>query len=85
MSRINREVFASLNQYSQMSRESFEQFRQLVLQDAVLQERLRDTIDRGLFITLVVRLGEERGYEFTAHDVEAAMRASRQAWLLRWV
>lgn len=68
-----------------MSRESFEQFRQLVLQDNVLQERLRETVDRETFITLVVRLGEERGYGFTVEDVEAAMRASQQAWLLRWI
>ncbi|MGB7924193.1 MAG: Nif11-like leader peptide family natural product precursor [Pyrinomonadaceae bacterium] len=68
-----------------MSRESFEQFRQLVLQDTVLQERLRETVDRETFVHLVVRLGEERGYAFTALDVEAAMRASQQAWLLRWI
>jgi predicted ribosomally synthesized peptide with nif11-like leader len=68
-----------------MSKESFEQFRQLVLQDTALQERLRETFDRETFITLVVRLGEERGYGFTARDVEAALRASQQAWLLRWI
>jgi predicted ribosomally synthesized peptide with nif11-like leader len=68
-----------------MSRERFEQFRQLVLQETVLQERLRETSDREAFIKLVVRLGEERGYRFTAADVEAAMQASQQAWLLRWI
>lgn len=68
-----------------MSRESFEQFREMVLRDTVLQERLRETPDRETFITLALRLGEERGYSFTAHDVEAAIRASQQAWLLRWV
>jgi predicted ribosomally synthesized peptide with nif11-like leader len=68
-----------------MSKESFEQFRQLVLRDTVLQEQLRSTPEREAFIALVLRMGEERGYAFTVEDVEAAMRASQQAWLLRWV
>ena len=68
-----------------MSRESFEQFRQLVLQDISLQERLRETPDRESFLTLVVQLGEELGHDFTVEDVEAAMRESQMAWQLRWV
>jgi hypothetical protein len=68
-----------------MSREGFEQFRQLVLQDTALQERLRSTPDRAAFLALVLRMGEERGYSFGVEDVEAAIRASQQAWRLRWV
>ena len=68
-----------------MSRESFEQFRQLVLQDMSLQERLRETPDRESFLTLVIQLGEERGHDFTVEDVENAMRESQMAWRLRWV
>ena len=68
-----------------MSRESFEQFRQGVLQDMSLQERLRETPDRDSFLTLLLQLGEERGYDFTVEDVEAAMLESQMAWRLRWV
>lgn len=68
-----------------MSEESLEQFRQLVLQDLALQEKLGETDDRETFLALVVRSGEERGYSFTAEDVEAALRASRRAWLERWI
>jgi predicted ribosomally synthesized peptide with nif11-like leader len=68
-----------------MSEESFEQFRQLVLRDLVLQERLREVDDRETFPTLVVRVGEEQGYAFTAEDVEAAIRTNGRAWVERWI
>ena len=68
-----------------MSEESFEQFRQLVLRDLVLQERLREFDDREAFPALVVRAGEELGYAFTAEDVEAAIRANGRAWVERWI
>jgi hypothetical protein len=65
--------------------ESFEQFREIVLQDLALQERLRATTDHGSFVDLVVRVGEEQGCRFTPEDVEEAMRANRRAWLERWI
>jgi hypothetical protein len=34
---------------------------------------------------LVVRVGAERGYRFTSQDVEAALHASRRAWIERWI
>jgi hypothetical protein len=68
-----------------MSRESFEQFRQLVLQDISLQERLRVTPDHESFLALLLQLGQERDYDFTVEDVEAAIRESQMAWRLRWV
>lgn len=66
-------------------KESFERFRQLVLEDAALQERLRGTPDLKAFVDLTLRLGEERGYRFMAEDVEGAFRESRRAWLRRWI
>ena len=68
-----------------MSMESFEQFRQIVLHDPVLQERLRATTDHRSFVDLVVRVGEERECLFTPEDVEAALRANRRAWIERWI
>ena len=67
-----------------MSQQAFEQFRQMVLQDLALQERLRATTDQRSFLDLVVRVGGERGCHFAPEDVEAAMRASRRAWIERW-
>ncbi|HEX8852621.1 MAG TPA: aspartyl/asparaginyl beta-hydroxylase domain-containing protein, partial [Pyrinomonadaceae bacterium] len=66
------------------TRESFEQFRQTVLQDTSLQERLRVTNDPAAFLSLVLELGREGGHHFTAADVEEARRESRRAWLERW-
>lgn len=68
-----------------MSMESFEQFRQIVLHDVSLQERLRATTDPESFVRLVVRAGEEWGCHFTREDVEEAMRTNRRAWLERWI
>jgi len=68
-----------------MSAESLERFRRLVLEDVSLQEALRETPDVGTFVSLTVRLGEERGCSFNADDLEAALRASRRAWVERWL
>ena len=64
-----------------MSMESFEQFRQIVLHDAAIQEQLRATTDRRDFVDLLIRVGGEHGCHFTPTDVEAAMRANRVVWL----
>ncbi len=68
-----------------MAQESLEQFQQLILADATLQAQLWQTSARADFIMLVVRLGVERGYEFTVAEVEAALTAGRRAWLEVWV
>jgi hypothetical protein len=68
-----------------MSRENFEQFRQIVLHDPTLQVRLRETTDLRPFIELVVRVGEERGCIFTPEEVEAVLRESRRSWIERWI
>jgi hypothetical protein len=70
---------------SEMSREGFERFRLQVLEDAALQEMLRETPNLKAFLGLTLQLGRERGYSFTAEDVEDALRESRRAWLQRWV
>ena len=68
-----------------MSRDSFEQFRQLVLQDLSLQEKLRSASDFQTFTLLAVQLGRERGFDFAAAEVEAERQASQRAWLERWL
>ena len=66
-----------------MSSESLEQFKREVLQDQSLARVLREESDRGRFVGLIVRLGAERGYNFTPEEVEGQMRAARRAWLER--
>jgi hypothetical protein len=57
----------------------------LVFEDLALQKRLREVIDRELFVDLVVRLGEEHVLTFNAKDVDEALRANRRAWLEKWL
>ena len=66
-------------------RQSLEAFGQLVLADRELHDRLRATIDEKTFVALAVRLGAERGFDFTAAVVETAVREQRRAWLERWL
>jgi Cdc6-like AAA superfamily ATPase len=68
-----------------MSQENFERFRQLVLRDLSLQERLREIDERAVFIQQVVELSLESGYEITTAEVEEALRRNRRAWLERWI
>ena len=68
-----------------MSQTGFEQFRLVVLGDNALQAKLRVLEDKEEFISNVVETGVELGFEFTAADVEEAMRASHSEWILRWV
>lgn len=69
----------------QMSTASFEQFRQLVLNDPALQQQLRSTPNMQAFLDLTVQLGVEHGYDFSIDEVQAALQASRRAWLERWI
>ena len=68
-----------------MPHQSLEEFRQQVLQDLSLQERLRNTTDREDFTNLMVELGQENGYNFTAEDVVDALQVARRAWFQRWI
>jgi hypothetical protein len=67
------------------SPEALARFRQLVHEDGALAEELRDIADRQLFVERVVQLGAQRSCRFSAEDVEEELRASRRAWLERWI
>ena len=67
------------------SPESFKNFRRLVLEDVELQRRLREKTDVKDFIVCITEMGRERGYHFSAEDVEEALSASRRAWAERWI
>ena len=66
-------------------RQHLERFGDLVLADRELHDRLRATADQTAFIALAVQLGAERGCDFTAPVVEAALQERRRAWLERWL
>ena len=66
-------------------RQNLERFGELVLADRELHAQLRATANEDEFIALAVRLGAERGYDFTAPTVQEAVREKRRAWLERWL
>jgi hypothetical protein len=61
-----------------------ERFCELVLREPGLQTRLRATADKPAFIAQMLQLGAERGYKFTAHEIDAALAEARRAWTRRW-
>jgi hypothetical protein len=60
-------------------------FRETVPFDQNLVNSLSEMIDWPNFVAAVLRAGAERGYAFSATDVEAALHAGRRAWLERWI
>lgn len=62
-----------------------ERFRLRVLTDIELQQRLRQTSDRGSFASLVVREACARGYCFTLEDTVEALAIAQRSWLERWI
>ncbi len=62
-----------------MSQATLAQFRQLVLQDPVLQQRLQNTADREQFRALVLQLAHERGYDVALADMDHALRLPKHA------
>jgi len=68
-----------------MSKESFEEFSDLVLGNFDLQQKLQTPNDLESFLALTVQLGNEHGYAFTTEDVAIAYNKSRRAWFERWL
>ena len=68
-----------------MSQEGLEQFYRLVFDEPVLQEQLKAISSREEFVMLMVRLGAERGCDFTREEVESALQTARRVWIERWI
>jgi hypothetical protein len=66
-------------------RQNLARFRELVLADHELHNRLRATATQTDFIALTIQLGAERGCVFSAMLVATAVREQRRAWLERWL
>jgi hypothetical protein len=65
------------------SSEAFEQFRQRVLNDRDLLNRLR-ACRPDEFICACVQASIELGCAVASADVEAALKAARHEWVERW-
>ena len=63
--------------------ENLARFIQLVLADGELHARLCAPADPGGFAALAVRLGRDKGCDFTAEEVWNTVRERRRAWLER--
>lgn len=68
-----------------MSKRDFEQFRRSVLEDPSLQKQLRNITRRHIFTARVVKLGVERGFQFTVEEVYEALGEARRLWNERWI
>jgi len=63
----------------------FASFRRHVLAEPELQKQLSEIHRVEAFILRTVELGRERGFQFVAGDVEAAILAARRSWMERWI
>lgn len=61
-----------------------QRFQAIVLEDAALLQELRGCPDRAGFVTLVVERARERGCPIVQTEVETALNAAAQAWMMRW-
>lgn len=68
-----------------MSEDDFEQFRQMVLQQKNLQEKLSVISDKEEFYKSVMELGRENGFDFTIENIREALMKNQRAWIERWI
>lgn len=68
-----------------MSADGFAAFRRAVLADVTLQAELLRAPEPETFRAVVVSQACALGWDVEAHDVDEALRASRQAWNARWI
>jgi hypothetical protein len=61
----------------------FSEFREIVFGDPDLQGRLLSVSGQDRFFQFAVSLGRERGFTFTAVDVEVAYRSGKRCWIER--
>jgi predicted ribosomally synthesized peptide with nif11-like leader len=56
-----------------MSKVNLEKFLELASQDAQMKSRLKLAPNQNAFVELLVGLGKQKGFEFTASDVKGAL------------
>lgn len=60
-------------------------FREIVLADRSLQDRLRQPEERAEFVETAVLAALECGISLTSDDIENALRNGRREWIERWI
>jgi len=68
-----------------MSKENLNRFCELVLADLTLQARLKPVVERDEFISSVIKLGAENGFDLTEEEIGEKMRENRRFWHERWI
>jgi hypothetical protein len=63
----------------------FERFREIVLADPALEQRLKSIPDWTSFVEAALGAAAERGVALTEADLRAARDQARRSWLERWV
>jgi len=61
-----------------MSQAKLKEFLPTVLTDAKLADQLKNTTDKAKFSETLMRLGKERGYDFTADDVDVVLLKNKK-------
>lgn len=67
-----------------MSLESLQQFYQRILEDPALQERVRQATSQESLVRLLVRLGQQNGYDFTVEEVRQRMQEEWAKYQIRY-
>jgi hypothetical protein len=62
----------------------FARFRTVVLDDPVLQQRLKTITEWEPFTAEAIAAADERNVDLTADDLDAARRHELLGWLTRW-
>ena len=62
---------------------SYEAFHRQVLQEPALQEELIGVTDQPAFISRILELATQRGFNFIEEDVTAALQSARRSWMER--
>ena len=65
--------------------ERFEAFRQRILAQPVLLDRLRSSQDTEAFVGATVEAAHAMGIELTPEEISAALFAARRDWIERWL
>lgn len=68
-----------------MSKDNLNKFCVLVLSDLNLQIQLKDLSEREDFITRIIELGANAGFEIVREDIELQLRENRSLWHERWI
>lgn len=63
----------------------FEEFRERVLADPQLLERLRQTDGNEEFLSSAEATARELGFAITREEIENALHSARREWMERWL